>query len=203
MNFINTSLLGLFFVCLFIYACHQPEPNNYTGPESIETGQIAILTIDSFILKDYEILASKKADINGDGFEDVVVIQKNLKEETLTEQMEVDFIQRPMMILLGDVNGSLNLEVRNDEAIYCYDCGGPMGDPFSGLYIDSTTIILEHYGGSVERWTRSTHIQFKDSLFIVQSDKMEFFNALNPDEIDEVINRSDSTIQFVDFNIYD
>ena len=127
MNFINKSRLGLFFVCLFIYACHQPEPNNSTGTESMETGHKAILTIDSFILKDHKILASKKADLNGDGFEDVVVIQKHLKEETLTEQLEVDFVLRPMMILLGDINGSLNLEVRNDEAVFCFDCGGPMG----------------------------------------------------------------------------
>jgi hypothetical protein len=59
--------------------------------------------------------------------------------------------KRPLLLFVDGASGTYPLTARTDNAVYCVDCGGIMGDPFMGLAIKKGYFTVEHYGGSAQR----------------------------------------------------
>jgi len=72
--FILSNLLFFFLISCTSIPPTSPPPTTQTTPPSV-------LTVDSFILDGFSILAHEKADFNMDGFEDAILILKNINEE--------------------------------------------------------------------------------------------------------------------------
>jgi hypothetical protein len=123
-------------------------------------------TPQSFIPKDFELLASASGDFNQDGKKDIILILKSNKTEL-----------RPLLILMGDSNGQFILSARNDSVVLCAFCGGLCCDPYSGITIKKEYFSIEHYGGDNNvRWTRIITFKFDraSNQFILHKDATVF-----------------------------
>ncbi|BDS13273.1 hypothetical protein [Aureispira anguillae] len=161
------------------------------------------LTTASFILDGHEILAEKKLDFNSDGFEDVVLVLKNKQEEEISDYANDNPSPRPLLFLAGDEQGSLQLVARNDNAVYCIDCGGQMEDPFNGIAINKHFVSFEYYGGSQLRWSRVTTFYYnkEKKAWFLYEDGTETFEAANPATTAKA-NQQTKLIPFESFDIY-
>ena len=133
-----------------------------------------------FILPEYEILDTLKGDLNGDAYADMLLLMRHQHESQSNENLE-----RPLFILLGSATG-YRLGAMSRTAVYCHLCGGVMGDPYTGMQIDSTgTFTISHYGGSNWRWTRNLTFRFdKESKdWLLFQDVSESFSVFDEQDI--------------------
>lgn len=168
-TFILSTLLFL-----VIISCNSDTSKTSISSPIIEKDPTPIFTVDSFISEGYSILAQRKADFNLDGFEDAVVILKNIHEQETSDYANNKPTLRPLLFLAGDKIGSLHLVARNDKAVYCIDCGGQMGDPFNELVVDKQLVSINHYGGSQFRWIRNITFKYdteKKGWFLYKDEK--------------------------------
>jgi len=114
--------------------------------------------ISQFIPKGYSLLDTAKGDLNLDRFQDIILVLKTNGEDTALDATEY---KRPLVILLGHVDKSFSVAERNDDIVYCFQCGGLFGDPYSGIEINKGFFTVHHFGGSNNRW--SNDITFKYS----------------------------------------
>jgi len=125
-----------------------------------------------YIPQGYTLLDSKSGDLNQDGYTDYIIICKSPNENE-------EELQRPLLILHGQENGSLELIARNDNIVLCAQCGGVMGDPYTGITIKKNFFSIEHEGGSSDQWTRI--ITFKYNLdegqYYINRDAGEVWNT--------------------------
>jgi len=111
-----------------------------------------------FIPKGYALLDTAMGDLNLDKFQDIILVLKTLGEDTVLDASEY---KRPLLLLLGHADKKFTLAARNDNVVYCYQCGGVFGDPYAGTEIKNGTFTINHFGGSNDRW--SNDISFKYS----------------------------------------
>ena len=132
----------------------------------------------SFIPADFSILDSASGNINKDGKKDLLVILKNNLEETNGDTT------RPLLILLGNENGSYNFSGRNDNVVLCKACGGVFGDPYAGMTVKNNFFSIEHYGGSNWRWTRIITFRYdvKSKQVLLHRDAGDSFHTSDPDK---------------------
>lgn len=147
---------------------------------SAAISQISDSMVADFLLPQHEILDSLKGDLNGDDFMDLLLLLRQQNESQSNENLE-----RPLFILLGSATG-YRLGAVSRTAVYCHLCGGVMGDPYTGMQIDSTgTFTISHYGGSNWRWTRNLTFRFdkerKDWLLL--QDVSESFSVFDEQDI--------------------
>jgi hypothetical protein len=71
------------------------------------------------------------------------------------------------------------LAARTDNAVYCVDCGGTMGDPFMNLVIKKGYFTVEHYGSSAQCWTRYVTFKYDPAArtWLLHRDGYEQFHA--------------------------
>lgn len=102
--------------------------------------------LERFIPEGHQAIAIEQGDLNRDGREDYIVA---------IEQTDGDQdAPREVRILTRRADGSLTLAKRGPKALLCKECGGIMGDPFTGITVKSGRFTVEHYGGSAWRWTQ-------------------------------------------------
>jgi hypothetical protein len=106
-----------------------------------------------FVLDGYEVLGAEPGDLNKDAYPDVVLALKIAGEEAVPDP-DGHPAKRPLLLLLGQADGSLKLAARNDNVVLCRSCGGVMGDPFEGITVKNGFFSIEHAGGAGWRWTR-------------------------------------------------
>ncbi|GAB5466056.1 MAG: hypothetical protein Kapaf2KO_14920 [Candidatus Kapaibacteriales bacterium] len=169
------------------------EKNDST-PNSIED-------LSKFIIKGYEILDSVHTDINENNIEDVILVLKMKGEDTIPSESI-----RPVLLLRRNNNGILSLARQNDSTVYCYSCGGIMGDPYIGIFSKNGIFTIQHYGGSAWRWSREITFKYsknEDEWFLhkVYSDS---FHASDYENIDSTVTTDKvfEKVKFEDYNIY-
>lgn len=94
-------------------------------------------------------IALEKADLNGDGREDFILVIEPERQEPFGS----NGAKRPLLILIRAAEGTLKLAKRNDKIVLCSSCGGALGDPFQGVGAGFKSFEIFHYGGSRERWS--------------------------------------------------
>jgi hypothetical protein len=144
--------------------------------------------LSEFLPKNYSILDTASGDLNLDQIQDYILVLSRNGEDTLSSVVE-HHEKRPLLILLGDQSNKLQLARRNDNTVYCFDCGGVMGDPYVGITIKNGYFSVEHYGGSAWRWTRIITYKYskQDKEWFLHKDGSESFHALEPDKVESKI----------------
>ncbi|MEO8110668.1 MAG: hypothetical protein ABI594_11570 [Ginsengibacter sp.] len=114
--------------------------------------------ISKFIPQGYALIDTARGDINLDGFQDLILVLKTIGEDTALDATEY---KRPLLLILGHPDKTFTLAARNDNIVYCYQCGGAFGDPYNGVKIKKGVFTVNHFGGTNDRWLNE--ITFKYS----------------------------------------
>ena len=158
-----------------------------------------------FVPSNYSVLDTLSGDLNLDEINDYILVLKKNGEDTLSNVID-NPERRPLLILLRDKNNKLKFAKRNDNTVYCIDCGGVMGDPFMGLTIKNGYFSVEHYGGSAWRWTRIITYKYskQENDWFLHKDGSESFHASEPEKVESNIRTTKDfgKIKFTEFDIY-
>lgn len=126
----------------------EPTPVLTLEPEPELPGE-ALALLD---LEEGEWVMDRAAgDLNGDGFEDWVVVIEGPPEEGREEEYP-QAGPRILTILLGDGEGGYTQGQSNDRFVRRADQGGTFGDPYEGIQIEDGELEYSAYGGSSWRW---------------------------------------------------
>ena len=130
----------------------------------------------------YAVLAATQGDLNRDATPDWLVVLHRPNEAKTSDVIDHP-TKRPLLVFVGGAGGTYTLAARADNAVYCVDCGGMMGDPFMGLAIKKGYFTVEHYGGSAQRWTRFVTFKYDPAgrTWLLHRDGHERFQALDPE----------------------
>jgi hypothetical protein len=170
--------------------------------------------LKSFIPKGYKAIAQKSGDLNLDQLEDYILVLRKTSEETTSNYNENKPDKRPVLILLGQNDGSFKLAYKNKNIAYCIDCGGVFGDPFDKIAIKNGYFSIEHriFGG--HHWEQIITFKFnkaKNNWFLYKSHYINY--VFNPSsdpkaqaliaDVDELKTVKDfGEVSFQKFNIY-
>ncbi|WP_113616957.1 hypothetical protein [Chitinophaga flava] len=158
-----------------------------------------------FIPKGYLILDTTSGDLNLDPYPDMIMVLYKPGEDSTSDVVEHPE-KRPLLILLGQPDHSYKLAARNDNVVYCVDCGGIMGDPFESVVIKNGYFSVEHYGGSAWRWTRIITFKYSptDKYWYLHKDGGDSFHASEPDKVTSKVRTSKDfgKVPFNKFDIY-
>lgn len=140
--------------------------------------------IKGFIPKGYIALDLTKGDLNRDAFPDAILVLYKKGEEKTSDVINLPE-KRPLLVLIGSSNKTYKQAARSDNAVYCVDCGGQMGDPFTGVSIKNGYFSVEHYGGSGWRWSRIVTFKYAptEKRWLLHKDGGERFNAITHEEV--------------------
>ena len=231
--FKHSSLIGLFFIAT---SCGQSSQQPVTietkddtivasktakHDTAISSNDTAGLTIKhkaykqdiinlppslaAFIPDGYTALDTTSGDLNLDQYSDMIMVLKKNGEDTTSDVIEHPE-KRPLLILLGQADNSSKLAARNDNAVYCIDCGGIMGDPFMDIVIKKGYFSIEHYGGSGWRWTRTITFKYSpsDNYWYLHKDGGDSFHAADPDKVTTKVRtiKDFGKVAFDKFDIY-
>lgn len=155
----------IFFLILAVFSsCKDPKAGvEVTLPVSEKRLKADSVTakggVDAHIPKGFVLMDSIRGDLNTDGYSDLVLVLRTPGEDTASD---ASAYKRPLLILTGLPDQNYKLAARNDDLVYCYQCGGLFGDPYNGLEINNGALSLNHFGGSNLRW--SNEFVFRYSL---------------------------------------
>lgn len=132
-----------------------------------------------FVEEGSNVIALEKADLNGDGTMDVILV---LEKDTPEAQEPDSDEERPLIILVRDKKNKLSEAKRNDRIVMCAQCGGVFGDPFAGITVGMNTFTVNHYGGSAWRWTADYKFNYSriDKTWQLVRIERTSFNNLRP-----------------------
>ncbi|PST82689.1 hypothetical protein C7T94_08510 [Pedobacter yulinensis] len=161
--------------------------------------------LKGFVPKGYSVLNVTRGDLNRDAYPDAILVLFKAGEERRSTESERPE-KRPLLILAGKPNKSYRLVARSDNAVYCVNCGGQMGDPFTGISIRNGCFSVEHYGGSGWRWTRIITFKYApaEKNWYLFKDGGESFHATSPEQVKTKVRTAKDfgKITFGKFNIY-
>jgi hypothetical protein len=188
----NKSIL---FCLLLFFACKAkvaaPDLQKSTTSAPIKSSGITAALSNTPVpsLNGYQVFDSAYADLNLDGYTDLLVIYSQPGEDTIQEPWPV---KRPLIIYLGSADGKVKESLRTDNAVLCAQCGGVFGDPYAGVTLQPGYIELNMYGGSSWRWSVNTIFRYdtsKNDWFFIQEIK-ESFHVSEPDKIERTVRDS-------------
>ena len=162
-------------------------------------------TLTQFIKPGYTVLDTTAGDLNLDSYPDMIMVLKKDGEETTSDVTEHPE-KRPLLILLGRADQTYQLAAESNNAVYCIDCGGVMGDPFMDIVIKKGYFSVEHYGGSGWRWTRTITFKYSpdDSRWYLHKDGGDNFHAAEPEKVTTKVRTVNDfgKVPFDKFDIY-
>jgi len=199
-------LLVLSFILFYSLSKGQTQPGS--GIKHISNfEEISSLpsSISKFIPEGYSALDTAFGNLNLDSYPDLILVLKKNGEESGSDDVDHP-LKRPLLILLGQANQSFTLAARNDNAVYCIDCGGILGDPFNAIVIKNGYFSIEHYGGSGWRWTRVITFRYstQEKYWYLHKDGGDSFNASEPEKVKSKVRtvKDFGKIPFDKFDIY-
>ncbi|HET9501908.1 MAG TPA: hypothetical protein VFO93_00100 [Hymenobacter sp.] len=155
--------------------------------------------------KGYQVLAAERGDLNRDALPDWAVVLHRPDEQKTSNVIDHP-TKRPLLLFVGGAGGTYTLAARTDNAVYCIDCGGMMGDPFQGVTIKSGYFTVEHYGGSSWRWTRFVTFKYDQAsrTWLLHRDGGESFHASDPEHGKTTMrtNKNFGRVPLARFDIY-
>ncbi len=158
----------------------------------------------SFIPKGFSLLSSSKGNLNLDALEDAIIVIKADNEKETSDVVDRP-TKRPLLILIGKGKNEFELVKRNENAVYCVDCGGVFGDPFEGVTIKNGYFSVEHYGGSSWRWTRIITFKYSkaENDWFLHKDGGDSFNVTADPDTKETKIRTVKDFGKIAFEKYD
>jgi hypothetical protein len=211
------------FICLLLtlFSCNQsPRQENKTSittdtltrTDNLPKREAFKQVIDNlpnelleFVPTNFSVLDTISGDLNLDKINDYILVLKKNGEEKTSDVID-NPERRPLLILLRDKDNKLQNVRRNNNTVYCIDCGGMMGDPFMGITIKNGYFSVEHYAGSAWRWTRIITYKYskQENEWFLHKDGSESFHASEPDKVESKIRTTKDfgKVKFEDFDIY-
>lgn len=159
--------------------------------------------VQAFVEDGTQLISLESADLNGDGFQDHIIILE--KQKTQSAGFEIEEEQRSLLILIADSTGALKNVKRNNKIIYCATCGGSIGDPFVEVVAKENTFTVYHYGGSGWRWAINYKFNYskRDKTWQLVRVESAYYHSGNPDEIDETISTPPTHYGKIDIQDFD
>ena len=146
--------------------------------------------VQAFVESGTRAIAIERADLNGDGREDVLLV---LQAKTARDDgTGFERRQRPLLILTRDAQGALRLRKRNDKLVMCPECGGLMGDPLQVVSAKDKSFRIEHYSGSGWRWSMNYQFNYSrrdDTWQLVRVEETSF-HVSEPDKMEKDLVRT-------------
>jgi hypothetical protein len=212
----KTICLLLLITC---FACGQQSGPSSDAGDKDSTGTTASMAdalqeqaekkessadIQTFIPAGYTILDTASGDLNLDAYPDMILVLKKNREDSTPDADRPE--KRPLLILIAQPDQSYKLAEKSDDAVYCVNCGGVMGDPFTGIKIKKGYFSVEHYGGSADRWTRIVTFKYKpeDQEWYLFKDGGDAFSAHTPEKVKTTVytEKDFGKVRFEKFDIY-
>lgn len=128
---------------------------------------------EKFIPKDWEILSETKGDLNKDNQEDIALVLRYKDEENLENPPRI------LVVCFQEKPNQFKRVVVTTKAIMGKMEGGVMGDPFQTITWNRGSILIEHHGGSAERWSYSHRFQYRDGEFVLIGETITYYSTLS------------------------
>lgn len=140
-----------------------------------------------------------QGDLNGDEIDDAVLILNSIYEDTLFKQGVQS--KRILLVLIGQSDQSYSLASQNINAVYSYGYDANFRDALATINIENGELIISHYGGSKERWGRTTIFAFDKlkSNWLLTKDELTTFDSTN--EAANTIIKSNTKLDFGEISI--
>jgi len=122
-------------------------------------------SLKDFVPASWTVLKQAQGDLNKDSLPDLAVVLKSGAEDR--EEGGGAETPRLLLILFGTKAGGYTLAASSEKAVLCKGCGGVFGDPFAQLGIERGALVIEHYGGSSERWGHTHRWRYQNGDFFL------------------------------------
>jgi len=157
----------------------------------------------SYIPENYGPLGSARGDLNRDSLGDMVLVLYKKGEDST----DMDHLaKRPLLLLIGQADSTYKLAAKSDNAVYCKNCGGMLGDPFMGITIKNGYFSVELSGGSGDRWSRIITFKYiaEENKWLLHKDGTDSYQAIEPDKVtSKMLTTKDfGKVAFEDFDVY-
>jgi hypothetical protein len=194
----------LFILLAFTCFAQKTKPTNALPKLNLEIDNLPA-EINALIPEGYVPLDVSSGDLNLDSFPDVVLIVKKPNESDTSDVID-NPEKRPLLVILGDGNGKYKLAARNDNVVFCVNCGGVFGDPFEGVTIKRGYFSVEHYGGSNWRWTKIITFKYSkaDNNWLLTRIGRDSFHTSDPNKSKSDIKTAKNfgKVLFERYNVY-
>jgi hypothetical protein len=142
--------------------------------------------VKPFVTKGTIPIALEASDLNADGRKDFLLVLSEVVPENAPYEEGAG--ERSVLILVREASGSLTLATRNDQVVYCKNCGGVFGDPFAGIDVRGTRFTVNNYGGSNDRWSYSYTFDYsrRDRTWQLVRAEESSFHALDPKRTERI-----------------
>jgi len=107
--------------------------------------------------KGFTQLAKETGDLDKDGQNELVIVY-NTPQQT-------DFGTERLLRVFKKDGNSWKIWQESHTAVLSSDHGGMMGDPFDGLSIQLGCIVIDHFGGSRQKWHYTHRYRFQNGAF--------------------------------------
>lgn len=183
----------------------SPATQPAVGDEKTHDAIIAtVKQVKTHIPDGFEIMDTCSGDLNLDGIMDYLILLRKVEEVAVAKATD-STIKRRLLILTG-TGESYHLAGQSDNAVYCVNCGGMMGDPYQEMVIKKGYFSIEHCGGSSWRWTRTVTFKYskEDSTWYLHKDGGESYHASDPDKVKTKVRtvKDFGKVPFTAFDIY-
>lgn len=173
---------------------------------SISAHSQRLYPLPNYIPKGYAILDTCTGNLNLDVYPDMILVLQKHNEGQYSQDMD-NPVKRPLLVLLGQPDGTYKLAARNDNTVLCKQCGRLLEDPYSRIVIKSGYFTVEHYYGS--RWINETrYITYKyntaAATWYLHKISTESYNPDYPDDVgyNAKTKKDFGSIPFREFNLY-
>lgn len=170
-----------FLACLLfvVVTVAQDETPEFRMPAIAETADAA----QGFVPAGWRLLGSADGDLNGDGRPDTALAVAHDAEQS--EPGDVWQEPRLLVIALREASGKLRRAAVSQEVVMCRGCGGVFGDPFEGLSIERGALVVNHYGGSRDRWSFIDRFRHDSGRFVHIGATERHMDSFNPNMLEE------------------
>lgn len=149
------------FFCLLLVSCQIPEKGKEiegAGKKSTETEQTPIEEMPTIpIPEGMELLGEADGDLNKDGMPERVHVYDTGEE--------VEMGTKRMLYVYQATGDTWDIWHQSTGAVLPSQHGGMMGDPFEALRIERGSIVIDHFGGSREKWNYTHRFRFQKGRF--------------------------------------
>lgn len=160
----RTNYLPLLFLGLLLLGCEPKqgttdttaqEPGTEASELPVNTTTVAADTIAWPM--GYTLLGEADGDLDKDGIDERVLVYDTGKEGDFGTLRELIIYQQK-----GD-----EWAIWKDQlgGVLPSKQGGMMGDPFSGIGIENGAIVIEHFGGSADKWSYLHRFRYQNTAF--------------------------------------
>ena len=150
----------------------QQDIDNYNN--ALENGEYdteiivkSAHNLDDFTPRLWEVEITRTGDLDKDGDDDAVIVYRTPIGDDMGQQRTLGIFR--------NTNNGWELWEQNSSVVLSTQSGGVWGDGFEGIDIRRGTIVINHFGGSRDKWVYTSIFRFQnDDWFLIGSSNSSF-----------------------------